>query len=214
MRKISEWSKIKNLAAGVMMAVAMGSVAVAGSGNLQKVFNDAKAAYDAGEFEKAASGFRKVLKYQPGYVYARKYLTQTEAKLKKGKTVVTLEGKLAKLQVPNVNFDNASLGTVLTYLSQRSEEISGGKVIANFIYKGPREDKDSKMVTLKLGSVPMTEVIRYVGQLTGTKFKYEEYAVVGVPTVDVARAEAKLEQRTAATDKPKFDDKAKDPFAK
>ncbi len=214
MRKISKWSKIKSLAAGMMMAVVMGSVAVAGSGNLQKVFNDAKADYDAGEFEKAAIGFRKVLKYQPSYVYARKYLPQTEAMLKKGKTVVTLETKLAKLQVPNVNFDNASLGTVLTYLSQRSEEISGGKVIANFIYKGPREDKDSKMVTLKLGSVPMTEVIRYVGQLTGTKFKYEEYAVVGVPAVDVARAEVKLEQGAAASNKPKFDDKPKDPFAK
>lgn len=214
MRKISKWSKIKNLAAGMMVAVVMGSVVVAGSGNLQKVFNDAKADYDAGEFEKAAIGFRKVLKYQPSYVYARKYLTQTEAMLKKGKTVVTLETKLAKLQVPNVNFDNASLGTVLTYLSQRSEEISGGKVIANFIYKGPREDKDSKMVTLKLGSVPMTEVIRYVGQLTGTKFKYEEYAVVGVPAVDVARAEVKLEQGAAVSNKPKFDDKPKDPFAK
>ncbi len=218
MKTTTKWDGLKFIVAGVMMGVGMMVAAVAGPANLQQVFNDAKSAYDAGDFEKAAIGFRKVLKYQPGYVYARKYLSQTEAMIKKGKVVVSLESKLAQLKVQSVEFDNASLGTVMSFLSQKSAEISGGKVVANFIYKGPGEDKESKTVTLKLGTVPMTEVIRYVGQLTGTKFKYEEYAVVGIPAAGAARADASrkilLKQTAAESNKPKFDDKVKDPFAK
>jgi len=217
MRKVTKWAEGKLVALVLMTGLGLMSTLMAAPSNLQQVFNDAKADYDAENYEKAAVGFRKVLKYQPSYVYARKYLTQTEALLKKGKTVVTLESKLSQLEVPSVEFDNASLGTVMSYLSQKAAEVSGGKVVANFIYKGPREDKESKMVTLKLGNVPMTEVIRYVGQLTGTKFKYEEYAVVGIPALSAAREEASaralLEKSAVESAKPKFDDQVKDPFA-
>jgi len=219
MIKITKWIEIKRIALAVILTAGMISALVAAPGGLQKTFNDAKAAYIAGEYEKAAIGFRKVLQYQPGYVYARKYLAQTEAKIRSGaKITVSLEDKLAKLNVKSVAFEDASLGMVITYLSQKSAEISGGKVVANIIYKGPREDKESKMVTLKLSNVPMTEVIRYVGQLTGTRFKYEEYAIVGVPSTVAAREEAVArelaERKAAVSAKPQFDDKPKNPFDK
>ena len=219
MIKITRWTEIKHITLVVVMIAGMMSAVVAAPGNLQKIFDDAKAAYNAGEYEKAAIGFRKVLKFQPGYVYARKYLSQTTAKIKSGtKNTVSLEDKLAKMQVTSVVFEDASLGMVMEYLSQKSAEISGGKVVANIIYKGPREDKEKKMVTLKLSNVPMTEVIRYVGQLTGIRFKYEEYAIVGVPLAVAAKEAAVARElaakKIAAEAKPKFDDKPKNPFDK
>ena len=98
-------------------------------------------------------------------------------------------------------------------------EISGGKVVANFIYKGPADDKQTKTVSLRLSNVPLTEVIRYVGQLTSTKFRYDEFAVVGIPTATVLREDAALKaiqvQKAAEQNKLKFDDPPKkDPFAK
>jgi len=210
MIKIIKWAEIKRIALAVMVIAGMMSAVVAAPSSLQKIFNDAKANYEAGEFEKAAVGFRKVLQHQPGYVYARKYLTQTEAMLKKGtKTGISLEDKLAKIVVPSVAFEGASLGDVMTFLTVKSKEISGGTVVANFIYKGPKGDKDSKTVTLKLNNLPMTEVIRYVGQLSGTKFKYEEFAVVGTPTTTAVAGQAGTgviaEQKAGAPTKPKFD---------
>jgi hypothetical protein len=203
----------------VMLTLGIVTIAVAGPGNLQQVFNDAKAAYEAGEYEQAAEGFRQVLKYQPGYVYARKYLVQTEAKIKAGgDPKATLESKLAKLKVPSVAFEDASLEAVMAFLSQKSDELSGGKVVANFIYKGSSEEKKSTTLSLKLSNVPMTDVIRYVGQLTNTKFKYEEFAVVGIPTAiyakEEAQAKALLEKQSVPESKPEFDGKPKDPFAK
>ena len=204
----------------MVMIMGLMSAVVAGPSNLQKVFNDAKVAYDAQDYEKAAIGFRKVLKYQPGYIYARKYLTLTEAEIRKGGSKsVSLESKLAKLKIPSVEFADTDLGAVLTYLSQKSAEISGGKVVANFIYKGPADDKQTKTVSLRLSNVPLTEVIRYVGQLTSTKFRYDEFAVVGIPTATVLREDAALKaiqvQKAAEQNKLKFDDPPKkDPFAK
>ncbi len=219
MRKITKWVKLKRLAVSMMVIAGMMSVSQAGTTNLKKVFSDAKAAYAAQDYEKAAEGFRKVLKYQPGYIYARKYLNQTEAKIKSGeKPTVSLESKLAQLKIPSVEFTETDLGSVMTYLSQKSAEVSGGKVVANFIYKGPAADKTSKLVTLRLSNVPLTEVIRYVGQLSGTKFKYEEFAIVGTPTATILRQEAQLktkeDQKAAEDTKLKFDAPPKDPFKK
>lgn len=218
MKKITKWIKLKRVAGVMMLIAGMMTAVVAGPGNLKKVFNDAKAAYDAQDYEKAEAGFRKVLKYQPGYIYARKYLTLTEEKVKSGGSkAVSLESKLAQLKIPSVEFNETDLGTVMIYLSQKSAEVSGGKVVANFIYKGSAEDKQAKPVTLKLSNVPLTEVIRYVGQLTGTKFKYEEFAIVGTPMGAVLREEAALkavkDQKAAEDAKLKFDEPAKDPFA-
>lgn len=219
MRKITKWAEIKRIALAVIVVVGMTSAVVAGPSNLQKVFNEAKAAYNAQNYEKAAVGFRQVLKYQPGYIYARKYLTLTEQKIREGgKVPVSLESKLAQLKIPSVEFAETNLGAVLTYLSQKSGEVSGGKVVANFIYKGPADDKQTKTVTLRLSNVPLTEVIRYVGQLTGTKFKYEEFAVVGIPGATVLREVAGLKgtqgQKGAEQGKLKFDDPPKGPVAK
>ncbi len=191
---------IKQVALAMALALATFTGTVAGADNLQKTFDDAKAAYHAGAYEKAAQGFRKVLKHQPGYVYARRYLNLTETKIRLGgDSKATLESKLAKLKVPSVAFEDASLESVMAFLSQKSDELSGGKVVANFIYKGSNEQKKSLTLTLKLNNVPMTDVIRYVGQLTNTKFKYEQYAVVGTPSAAYAKEEARAKAEKQST---------------
>ncbi len=46
-------------------------------------------------------------------------------------------------------------------------------------------------VTLNLTNIPFTEVLKYVGQLTGTRFDIEKYAIVVRPaTPAVASAPA------------------------
>ena len=95
--------------------------------------------------------------------------------------IAALEAKLAQIVIPGVMFEATHLGLVFEYLTQKSEELSGGKVVANFIYKGTDEEKTRKLVTLNLRNAPFTEVVRYVGQLTDTVFTYEEFAIVGKP---------------------------------
>ncbi|MCB1076803.1 MAG: hypothetical protein KDM64_03145 [Verrucomicrobiae bacterium] len=150
---------------------------------LQDVYQNAVKQFDAGQFQEALTGFQTVLKYQPNFVYARSYAAKCVEAIKKGESgpKQTLEAKLSTLVVPNINSEGANLGMVFEFLTQKSEELSGGKVVANFIYKGTDDQKKNALVTLTLRNTPFLDVVRYVGQLTDTQFKYEEFAVVAAP---------------------------------
>jgi hypothetical protein len=170
---------------------------------LQQVFDQAVADFNAKDYDEAKTGFQRVLKAKPGLPHARKYLAQIES-IKRNPVVrkVTMEPRLAELTVPKFSFEEASLGTVLDYLSQKSTEISDGKVTANFIYKGPAEDRDKKFITLSLSNVPLTEVIRYVGAQVGVRFTYDEFAVVGTPLDGAQQADTTVKQEQANLQQP------------
>ena len=158
---------------------------------LQSVFNQAEADYKAGKYTEAKAGFQAVLKAKPGYIHALQYLAKTELAIKHPpKQTQTMETSLTGLIVPKFTFKDASFGTVLEFLAEKSTALSGGKVTANFIYKGPAEDRDKKLITLSLANVPLTEVIRYVGAQAGVRFTYEKFAVVGTPLVEAQKADA------------------------
>jgi hypothetical protein len=162
--------------------------------SLQSVFNKAEADFKAGKYAEAKAGYEAVLKARPDFVYARQGLAKTEAAIKNPpKQNSTVEASLAALIVPKFKFEDASFGTVLEYLTEKSTELSGGKVTANFIYKGPAADRDNKLITLSLANVPLTEVIRYVGAQAGVRFTYDKYAVVGTPLAEAQKAEAAAE---------------------
>lgn len=149
---------------------------------VQDVYAQAIKQYEAGQYQEALKGFQTVLKYQPNFVYARSYAAKCVEALKKGDSArPTLEAGLTNLVVPSVNFEGTSLGLVFQYLTQKSEELSQGKVVANFIYRGTDQQKENTKVTLSLRNTPFRDVIRYVGQLTNTEFKYEEFAIVATP---------------------------------
>ena len=183
------------LVAAVLAAVAVSPAEAQQQGQqkvtLQQVYDQAVADFNAQKYEEAKKGFERVLKAKPGLPRARKYVAQIEAEMKNPqKKKQTMEAPLAKLTVSKFTFKDASFGTVLEYLTKKSTELSGGEVTANFIYKGPAEDFDKKLITLSLANVPLTEVIRYVGAQVGVRFAYEEFAVVGTPLAAAQKVDA------------------------
>jgi hypothetical protein len=48
----------------------------------------------------------------------------------------------------------------------------------NFIYKGTPEQRTATLITLSLRNVPLSEAIKYVGELSRSKVRYEPHAVV------------------------------------
>lgn len=167
---------------GAMTALLFLSTPVSAQTSMQEVYNQAVVDFDAGKLDDAQKGFERVLKANPRYVYARKYLTQIQQKRKTGgNTAATIEPQVKQIVLDTVEFEGASLKDVMTYLSQKAEEQTGGAFVPNFVYRGTAEQA-AVPVTLKLRNIPMTDVIKYVGQTTGTQFTYDKYSVVGVPT--------------------------------
>jgi len=173
---------------------------------LQDVYSNAVKQFDAGQYQEALQGFQTVLKHQPNFVYARNYAAKCVEAIKKGAgNKQNLEARLAAIILPSISFEGTDLGLVFEYLTQKSEELSDGKVVANFIYKGTDDQKKNSLVTLSLRNTPFTDVIRYVGQLTGTQFKYEEFAIVAAPAGSALEPAAPGEAAKTTALESKFD---------
>jgi hypothetical protein len=146
----------------------------------KKTYEEGVAAFEAQNWALAVEKFTQVYN-QTRNPRADYYLRNAKLKLAQGEPSGSLEQKLSKIVIPNVEFEGTDLPTTLDYLRTKTVEISKGKLQTNFIYKRDPNNPAVPTVTLKLANIPVAELIRYIGELTGTKFKYETYAVVGVP---------------------------------
>ena len=151
-------------------------------GTVQSKYNEGLRLYNSGKYGEALMIFEEVLTHKPDFVYARNYASKCKNMIAKGAGPKNdLEGKLARVIVPEISFSDAPIGDVLDYLAARASEISGGTTVVNFIYKGTPEQRQKTLITLSLRSVPMNEAIKYVGELSKSRIKYEEHAVIVDP---------------------------------
>ena len=192
-------------------------VADEGKRTLKQVYEDGVKHYQSADYASALKEFETYLKHQPAHPYARSYAAKCRQKIREGvKPVQTLEPQLMGLMIPEINFENTELGMAMEFLTQKSEELSNGKVVANFIFKGDESLKSSKTVTLKLRNAPFLDVVRYLGQLTQTRFTYEQFAIVGTPlggTTTTPATPAPATGTTATSPASTFDSKTTTPIA-
>lgn len=86
---------------------------------------------------------------------------------------------LQSLVIPSVQFEQATLGSAIEALRQKAVATSGGSVQPSFVVD-PRLDL-SAPATLHLTTIPFTEVLRYLGDLTHAEFAINRYAISVVP---------------------------------
>lgn len=178
-------------------------------GSAQELYQQGVNLYNEQRYVEALAVFENLVRARPDFVYARSYLAKTKTAIAANRgPKKSMEADLSKIILPQINFVEAPIGDVLQFFSQRADELSGGKVVPNFIYKGTAEQRESTLITLSLRNVPMTEAIRYVGQLTRTRFVYEEHAIVADPgkAVPTAADEAleKAQEQAKKQENPFF----------
>jgi len=143
------------------------------------VLSQAQKAYMAGDMETAKPLFEQVLKQDPQNVAARNYLKaikQAEAQAGPG---ASMEKQLQTLILPQVEFKDATLDSVLDALRQQADKASGGKIQPNFVLQ-PGVNA-STMVTLHLTNIPFREAVRYVCELVQADFTVDRCAIVVKP---------------------------------
>lgn len=157
----------------------------------QSVYNQGVLLFNQNKYAEALLLFEQVLQARPDFVYARSYAAKCKTAIAKGAGPMNdLEGKLSRIILPEINFSEAPLGDVLDYFSTRAQEITKGELVVNFIYKGSAEDRTKTLITLLLRNVPLSEAIRYVGEMSHCRVKYEPHAVVIDPTPEPTPAPA------------------------
>lgn len=137
--------------------------------------SEAQRDYMAGRIDEARLKFEIVLNRDPKNTTARNYLKMIQAAEKKAGPGRKKEANYRALVIPKVQFVEAPLQDCLSYLNKRVSELTNGEVRPNFVLQPTVNG--AALVTLKMENVPFTEVLRYLGQLSGTQFVFEEFAI-------------------------------------
>lgn len=165
----------------VMASIALASSALADE--LSDLLTDAQRTYVRGDLSAAKEKFELVRKLDPNnrtaFSYLKRIAGDEMAQAGKG-TPNGTEAALNKIVIESVSFSDATLVEALEFLRQKGNQLGEGKVAINFVYQLDEKAKAAR-ITLNLQKLPFTEVLRYVGELAGTEFKFERYAIVVRP---------------------------------
>ncbi len=173
------------LASGLFLTVSAASAQTA-----TQVYTEGVEAYKQGDVESAKHKLALALEIDKNFRPASALLSRiTPDESAGGANTAGISVKTLQTTVVPVEFKDTTLTSVVEILRQRTEEATGGKLKLNFAVNLP-PGLASKRVTLKLDRVPVMEVMRYVGELTGVSFQVQKYAILVTPAAPSAPAVA------------------------
>jgi hypothetical protein len=93
-----------------------------------------------------------------------------------------------------LNVRDAPVMDVIQILRTESEKASANKTAINFVWQAPESSKAVK-VTLNLHNIPLADVLKYVTESAGLRYRADTHAVViykPLPTVPKESAPANV----------------------
>lgn len=151
-------------------------------------------AYNRGDADGARQKFKLALEIDRNFRPAVGMLNRMAAE-KKQAASPTLAKTLDRTPL-SVEFSNTTLTSALEFIRSKVAEDSGNKLLLNFAVNLPPELANKK-VTLKMDGVPVLEVLRYMGELTGVRFEKQQYAIMVTPALEKAAAPTPVGASTA-----------------
>jgi general secretion pathway protein D len=92
--------------------------------------------------------------------------------------------KLNSINLPTVDFNDASIVDVANFLTTRTRELDPDGIGISVLLKSEAAAAGASPVNLRLTNVPAGEVLRYATNLAGVKYRVEEFAVFIVPLAE------------------------------
>lgn len=142
--------------------------------NIQALYEEGRALYNAGHLEQAREKLRVVAARNPDHVPTRAMLAQIQQIL--GVDNTTLKNSYEKIIIDKIEFDNVSLTEAIEAVRVFTRKATDQKVTPNIILKSP--DLGERSISINLSNVPLTEVLNYIAQLSNTKLTYDKNAAM------------------------------------
>ncbi len=97
-----------------------------------------------------------------------------------------LYDKLQKLIFDDIEFEEATISSVISYLSARSKQVDSEGLGINLVLQmTPDEAAKVPKVNMSFERIPMSEAIRYLCQSSGLKYRVEDKAIlIGTKSID------------------------------
>jgi hypothetical protein len=116
---------------------------------------------------------------QPERPDLKKLLAETQAlrKADEQDPVKLMHARLQKTVLPEVNLRDAAVRDVIEFLQREAQQRWPDKSPVNFVWLVPAE-AELPPVTLTMREAPLGDVIKYVTQLAGLRYRVDAHAVV------------------------------------
>jgi len=172
-------ARIRTCALIIATGCSLITVVSSAADDINKIFQQGRTAYYAGNFDLARELLNKVHAKDPRHFETNALLGQINAQ---PKVEASLQRQYASVVIPKFTITDATLQESLEFLGMLSKKATGDKVQPNFIVKSPDLNKTS--ITLALTNVPMTEAIRYLADMSKSKTTWDKHAVIFSASAD------------------------------
>jgi hypothetical protein len=147
-----------------------------------------------GLYDEAEEQCNKILAQDPKQPTVKQLLDEIQEKKRQLVSFTDLRHKLDETMIRELNVRDAPVTDVIEILRTESEKVSADKTPINFVWQAPEASKAAK-VTLNLHNVPLGDVLKYVTESAGLRYRADMHAVViykPLPTVPKESAPANV----------------------
>jgi tetratricopeptide (TPR) repeat protein len=151
-----------------------------GQAKAEQYYRQGMADLKAGQLVSAREAFTKALQLNPNHPNARYQLT--EMNLNNSTLSATArERKLSTIEIPEVNFQDATLDEVLQSLDALIRKQTSDQFTPNFVLQDPQKVLADRKISIRLRKIPASAVLKYALEQAGAEAKYDEHAIVIKP---------------------------------
>ncbi len=151
-----------------------------GDEKLEDKFVQAMMLARAGLYAEAEALCKEILAQKPDQPTVKQLLLEVEELQRKREAAdagYALRRKLEQLVIPEVSFRQAAPADVIEFLRDQTKQLTTDKTPVNVVWLVPADAK-LPPITLSLRKVPFTDVLGYVTQIAGLRYRIEPHAVV------------------------------------
>jgi hypothetical protein len=130
-----------------------------------------------GQYDEAEARCMQMLQQNPNDVNAKRLLAEVEDAKHKRHPSTALREILDEIIIPEVDFRGVGVADAIDFLQTESQKVSGADYPINFVWQASESFKTAK-VTLNLRRVPLADVLKYVTESAGLRYRVDPRAVV------------------------------------
>jgi hypothetical protein len=130
-----------------------------------------------GLYDEAEKQCNKILAQEPNQPTVKQLLDEIQEKKRQENSPTDLRRKLNDTMIHELNVRDSPVTDVLETLRAESEKVSADKTAINIVWQAPESSKAAK-VTLNLHNVPLADVLKYVTESAGLRYRADTHAIV------------------------------------
>jgi len=130
-----------------------------------------------GLYDEAEQQCNKILAQDPKQSTVKQLLDEIQEKKRQQNSSSDLRHKLDATTIHELNVRDATVLDVIEILRTESEKVSADKTPINFVWQTPEASKAAKL-TLNLHNIPLSDVLKYVTEGTGLRYRAEAHAII------------------------------------